>query len=132
MSAAAELQAAIVAALKADPGLAALLGDRVFDHTPATAAFPYVTLGRLTGYDWSTDTERGSELLVSLHVWSQGRGKKQALALMARVDAALHDQALALDGFALVNLRLETTELAYDDAQNAYRGAMRLRAMVEG
>ena len=132
MSAAAELQRAVVAALKGDSGLAALVADRVFDHTPATAAFPYVTLGRLTSYDWSTATERGSEHLVTLHAWSQGNGKRQALALMARADAALHDRPLVLDGYALVNLRLEMTELAYDDAQGAYRGTMRLRAVVEG
>lgn len=128
----AELQRALVGALKAHAGLAALIAGRVFDQTPAAAPFPYLTLGRLTSLDWSTSTERGSEYIVTINVWSKGKGKKEALGLMALVDEALHDRPMTLTGCALVNLRLESSELSYDDDQAVHHGAMRFRAMVEG
>ena len=61
-AATADLQKAIFAALLADSGLVAVLGGgKVFDHAPASAAFPYVTLGRASVYDWSTAPEPGNE-----------------------------------------------------------------------
>lgn len=58
MSAAVELQSAVFAALSANPALLALTGGqpRIYDHTPANVAFPYITFGRTSGYDWDTGT----------------------------------------------------------------------------
>jgi len=132
-SAAAELQKSIVATLRADASLTALLGGpKLFDHAPASVAFPYITLGRTSAYDWSTATEEGSEHLVTLHVWSKGRGRKQTLDILQRVRLLLHGQALTLSGFALVNLRQEFAEASYDDEQDVEHGAMRFRAVIEG
>ena len=54
MSSAVELQKAVFEALAGDAALAALIGTRIFDHAPANVAFPYVTFGRTSIYDWST------------------------------------------------------------------------------
>ena len=45
--------------------------------------------------------------------------------------AALHDRALPLDGHALVNLRLEFSEVRFDDDQSVYHGLLRFRAVTE-
>lgn len=129
---AAELQRAIFAALSSSAGLvAALGGERVFDHTPANIAFPYITFGRTSIYDWSTGTESGTEQLFTLHVWSKAKGKKEAIEIMDAARAALHDRALPLDGHALVNLRLEFSEVRFDDDQSVYHGLLRFRAVTE-
>lgn len=129
---AAELQKAIFAALTGDAALLSLLGGaKVFDAAPADAAFPYITFGRTTAFDWSTGTETGSEQLLSLHVWSKARGRKQALAIMERCRSMLHDQALELTGHHLVNLRLEFAEVRQDDDLALQRGVMRFRAVTE-
>jgi hypothetical protein len=129
---AAELQRAIFAALSDDADLVAALGDaRVFDHAPANVAFPYVTFGRTSIYDWSTGTESGTEQLFTLHVWSKAKGKKEALAIMDAVRAALHDHSLPLDGHALVNFRLEFSEVRFDDDLSVYHGLLRFRAVTE-
>jgi hypothetical protein len=131
-AAALDLQEAVFAALSADAGLIDALGGAKFhDVTPADLPFPYVTFGRASSYDWSTGTEEGSEHLFALHVWSKQKGRREALALMERVRAALHDRSLALAGHHLVNLRLELTELRYDADLAVHDGTMRFRAVVE-
>jgi hypothetical protein len=131
MSSAAELQKAIFGALSAETGLAAVVGTRIFDHAPANVAFPYITFGRTSVYDWSTATESGTEQLFTLHVWSKGKGKKEALEIMDLAREALHDAALELEGHSLVNLRLEFSEARYDDRNEAHHGVLRFRAVVE-
>lgn len=131
-SAAAELQKAIFTALRDDAALAALLGGgKIFDHAPASVGFPYITFGRTSVYDWSTATEVGGEHLFTLHVWSKARGKQEALDVMGRAEALLHDKPLQMPGYALVNLRLEFSEVRFDDDQSVYHGLLRFRAMVE-
>ena len=131
MNSAAELQKAIFEALAANGALAVLVGARVFDHAPANAAFPYITFGRTSVYDWSTGTESGTEQLFTLHVWSKAKGKKEALEIMELARGTLHDAALELEGHKLVNLRLEFSEARYDDRNEAHHGLLRFRAVTE-
>jgi hypothetical protein len=132
-AATADLQKAIFTALLADTGLVAVLGGgKVFDHAPASVAFPYVTLGRASVYDWSTATEPGTEQLLTLHVWSKARGKKEALDIMERVRLVLDGAPLDLDGHQLIDLRLVYSEARYDDDIDVYHGQLRFRAVTEG
>lgn len=131
MSPAADLQKAIFEALGANAALAARVAERIMDHAPANVAFPYVTFGRTSVYDWSTDTESGTEQLMTLHVWSKGKGKKEALEIMDLARETLHDAALDLEEHSLVNLRLEFSEVRYDERNEAHHGVLRFRAVVE-
>ena len=131
MSSAAELQKAIFAALGANAALTSVVGTRIFDHAPANAAFPYITFGRTSVYDWSTGTESGTEQLFTLHVWSKSKGKKEVLEIMELARETLHDAALELEGHSLVNLRLEFSEARYDDRNEAHHGLLRFRAVTE-
>ena len=131
-AAAIELQKAIFAALAGDAGLvAALGGQRIHDHAPAHAPFPYVTFGRSSCYDWSTASEDGAEHVFTLHVWSKAKGKSQAAAIMALIRARLHDAGLSLSGHVLVNLREEFAEIRFDDDHDVYHGTIQLRAVTE-
>ncbi|MBX3581301.1 MAG: DUF3168 domain-containing protein [Rhizobiaceae bacterium] len=131
MNSAAELQKTILAALIANGELATLVGSRILDHAPANVVFPYITFGRTSVYDWSTGTEIGTEQLFTLHVWSKGNGKKEALEIMELARSTLHDGALELEGHALVNMRLEFSEARYDERNEAYHGVLRFRAVTE-
>jgi len=127
-----ELQKAVFAALSADPALiAALGGPKIHDLAPADVAFPYITFGRTSVYDWSTGTESGTEHLFTLHVWSKARGRSEALDIMELVRARLHDADLALEGYHLVNLREEFSETRYDDDLGVHHGLLRYRAVIE-
>ena len=130
--AAAELQAAIHARLAGDATLATLLGGaKIYDFAPASVAFPYVTFGRTTVYDWSTASEKGTEQILSLNAWSKGQGKKEVLAIVDRLAVLLDDAALTLAGHRLVLLRLEQTEARFDEDIAVHHGLMRFRALTE-
>jgi hypothetical protein len=127
-----ELQKAVFAALGTDAGLiAALGGERIHDHAPANVAFPYITFGRTSAYDWATGTEDGNEHLFTLHVWSKAKGKAETLAIMELARRALHDRDLALEGHRLVNLRAEFEEARYDEDLAVHHGLLRFRAVTE-
>jgi hypothetical protein len=131
-SAAAELQTAIFSALSNDSALVAELGgSRIYDQAPASVAFPYITFGRTSVYDWSTGTESGTEQLFTLHIWSKARGKKEVLEVMELARQRLDNAALPLSGHHLVNLRLEFAEARYDDDLAVHHGLLRFRAVTE-
>ena len=129
---AAELQTAVFAALASDTALAVLLGGpKIYDHAPANVAFPYLTFGSTSIFDWSTGTETGTEQLFTIHVWSKGQGKKETLAIMEAVRARLDDAALTLGEHHLVSLRLEFAEARHDDDLAVHHGLLRFRAVTE-
>jgi hypothetical protein len=131
-SAAWALQQAVFAALTNDAVLSALLGGtRVYDDVPVRAEFPYVTFAQSSERDWSTGSEAGAEHVLTLHVWSRGGGRKEALAVMAAARAVLDDAALTLSGFRLVNLRHELSEARRDPDGETWHGIVRFRAVTE-
>jgi dsDNA-binding SOS-regulon protein len=129
---AAALQKALFQALDADGSLSAALGGaKLFDHVPENIPFPYVTFGRTSVYDWVTGRKKDAEQLFTLHFWSKSEARKEMLDVMDRVSARLEDAALALDEHHRVNLRLEFTEVRYDEDLSACHGLLRFRAVTE-
>lgn len=126
------LQKALFAKLTGDAGMLALLGGpRVYDEVPLRAEFPFVTFGQTIERDWSTGTEPGQEHTITLHVWSRGRGRKEADEILSAAGTALHDQALTLTGYRLVNLRHEFTDARRDTDGETFHGLSRYRAVTE-
>jgi hypothetical protein len=126
------LQQSIFATLIANAALTSLLGGaRVYDDVPQASPFPYLTFGHSLVRDWSTGSEDGSEHVVTLHVWSQGKGKKEAHEIMGAVRTALHDQALTLAGHRLINLRHELSEARRESDGDTTHGIVRYRAVTE-
>jgi len=132
MSAARELQEAVFAVLSGDATLAALLGGaRVYDGAPRNAEAPYVHLGEFAARDWSTATEAGREILFGVVVWWRTPGRSEGLLIADRVTTLLHDAALTLDAYRLVNLRHVATETARLEKPEGRRAVARFRAVVE-
>src|SRR5512145_2040941 len=126
------LQQSIFAALSADAALTALLGaGRIFDDVPQGTPLPYVAFGRAAERDWSTASEDGTEHIVTLHVWSAARGKKQTHEVLGALRAALHDRPLGLVGHSLINLRHEHSEIRRDPDGETIHGIARFRAITE-
>jgi hypothetical protein len=131
-SSALALQQAIVGELAADPGvLAALSGPRIYDDTPQPAAFPYVTIGQTTARSADADLEPADEHILTLHVWSRARGRREALAIIDEMRRALHDRPLALADHKLINLRHEFSEARRDRDGETIHGLVRFRAVTE-
>ena len=126
------LQQALHQALTTDTTVLGLLGGpHVWDHVPRGAAYPYVSIGVTSERDWSTGSDTGGEHVLTLHVWSIAAGRRETETIASALRNALHDRALPLTGFRLVNLRHELTDVRRIVDDEIYHGVVRLRAVTE-
>ncbi len=122
-----DLTRAMLAALRADAAVAALVGTRVFDRPPQNRPgnpaiprpdSPYVSLGPTTTTPDDHDCRDGEEISVQFDVWSWGGGEAYGSAQCRRVcgaiKAALHRKELALTSHALVTLNHRLTRVDSD------------------
>jgi hypothetical protein len=127
-----DLQKAAYDVLIADSGFTALLGgERVYDNVPQDAAFPFVVLDQMRINDWSTGTERGSEHVLMLHVWSRYDGKRESYEIADAIRELLDDAELTLADNRLINLTHQYSDLKRDTDGEAYHAVMRFRAVTE-
>ncbi|MEX1083143.1 MAG: DUF3168 domain-containing protein, partial [Xanthobacteraceae bacterium] len=98
---------------------------------PASAAFPYVTLGEARVTDWSTATEAGEEHQLTLNAWSRQGGHREAHLIAGALLQALDDAPLTLADHRLVNLRFALADVRREADGKTYRAAVRFRAVTE-
>lgn len=104
------LQKALVARLKATSGVTDLVGTRIFDAVPKSAAFPYLTLGEVQVVPDEADCYAGAEVYFSVHAWAREPGAADVKRIAPAVQAAVLADDLALDGHTVVSV-------AFDGAQ---------------
>ena len=76
----------------------------VYDGVPPRAAFPYIVIGRSLVTDWSTKTERGSEIRLALTIWDDGEAAESLRGLMIAVEAAMDGFPRDLPGWRVASL----------------------------
>ncbi len=125
------LTAALLARLRADSGVTALVGSRTWDQPPPDPGFPYLHLGRVETRPLGGDPAEGAELVVTLTCVSRFGGKEEAQAVGAALRAALHDADLAVADHRLANLRVTFQDVFRASDWRSVYGVTRLRAVVE-
>lgn len=96
------MQGHIVTTLKADPGVAALIGDRVYDLPPAEAMFPYLTIEVTdASEDFVSECFSDWEVDGTVHVWSRQPGYVEARRIAQACDAALANRHPIFTGFRM-------------------------------
>lgn len=96
-----DVQEAIVAAIKADATLAAIVGARVYDYVPQTTAYPYIWIAQTFGNpSVETQSGEGFEVLVYLHAVSRKPGTVEAKQIAAALVDLLNnsENTLAFGG----------------------------------
>lgn len=102
----------------------------VFDDVPEETAYPYVVIGEETTSDFGTKTLDGVEHTISVHVWSQYRGRREIKEIMESCYNLLHNADITVEGASLINVRHEfATTLSENDGITRH-GAMRFRVVV--
>lgn len=107
------LQGALIAAMKADAGVAALVADRVYDVPKGTNGQPplkpYVSLGPFQVLPEDADCSEGVSVVIQIDGWDdKGPGTTGAKKLGAAIARLLQNAELALgDGQRLVNMVVE-------------------------
>lgn len=132
MTAPGDLQQALFLRLKSDAPLSALLsGAGLLERATDNAAFPYVTCGQTSAFDWDTGVENSDDQMITLHVWSKAQGEDETLAIMDAIEARLADAVLVIGPHGQTRLSLEFTEARYDEELLVHHGMLRFRALTQ-
>lgn len=132
MSAEAALQKAVVAALKAHPGLSGIVSGRIYDRVPANAPRPYVHIRDFDTTRIDADCLDSLEIFIGIDVWSEAVGKVEASRAAGLVRDALQGAELALDApYELIDLRTRSSVIADDGDGITTRARMTFVAQVD-
>lgn len=138
MSAALDLQGAIVAAIKASAPVSAIVADRVYDHVPrspttgvVTAAYPLVAISDWQELPDEADCIDGAEINVTIDAWSRAVGFPEVHKLAAAVKRALHKAELDLGDTALVMIEHDGTRTLRDPDGLTSHAVITFRALIE-
>ncbi|ALJ08234.1 DUF3168 domain-containing protein [Brevundimonas sp. DS20] len=126
------LQAAIVAAVKADTELNTLIAGRIFDRVPVNqdgspqGPFPYLSFGAADTTDEGASCVGPSDCYIDLNGWSRAVGYPEVKRIGARAAFVLNTR-LTVAGFEVVTHRVD--RLSYQREQDGLtsRAILRLR-----
>lgn len=126
------LQKALIAHLRMDPALQALLGDpaRIWDATPRGTLYPHLLIGQCESRPVEADG-CGVEHVLSLRCASRFEGTEEAKAICAAVRAAVHEAALEADGVRVVSIRATYADVFRSSDHRRVWGVIRVRAVTE-
>ncbi len=128
------LQKGLIAALKADSAVTALVGARVYDEPPQNATFPYLWITEITPYAFDTDCTEGAQVQIGLEAQSRAAsGRVEAVRVAEAVKNALHRQegAVTVSGFNLIETRFQTFITTREPDGRGYSSRIALQAMLE-
>ncbi len=126
----AELQGALVAALKADAALDAIVDGAVFDAAPIGRPPPYVVVLRHDLRQRAADLAPGQQHRVQLACWGDQPSRRRALDIAERVVAVA--LAFAASGITVTHREHLRTDTVVDDATGKARATVTLRFFTEG
>lgn len=123
---------AMVAYLKGDAGVRAVLGDpaRVWDQPPQAPVFPHLLIGRIESRPVGAEG-CGIEHVMTLTCVSKFGGAEEARAVVAAVRAALLDAALEADGVRTVSVRVTFSDVFRSPDLRRTWAFIRVRAVTE-
>lgn len=124
------LQGAIVALLKGDVALTALVAQRVYDAVPSSPTFPYVTIGdgQVLGDD-TEDCGDGSEINLQIDAWSRAVGYPEVKQIAAAIRAALKNYP-TLSGFQVSVVEFLQTQFLRDPDGLTRHAAIQFRYLI--
>ena len=118
--------------LASDGTLTAIVGtDGIRDRFLARPRLPSVVFGEMETRDYSTGSEAGEEHFLTLEIWSEGEGRREAQQIADLVRCLLHDTALSVNGAALVSLLHLLTRTRREPKTKFQVAELRFRAVTE-
>ena len=102
----------------------------IYDDVPEGSVYPYVVIGEETATNNGTKTLDGVEHTITLHAWSQYRGRREIKEIMQSVYEKLHNTAITVTGASLVNIRQEFSNTLEEQDGITRHGVMRFRAIL--
>lgn len=117
-----ELQAAIVAHLRASSALSAKIGARIYDRVPASPALPYISLGPSDAVPFTARCIDGALTTMQIDVWSNAPGSNECRDVTALAANHLHHASLAVIGHSVSRVFVLSTTIEADPDGVTTRG----------
>lgn len=131
MSVSNEIQAFLVQALLADAGVAALVGDRVWDDVPDRPPYPYCSIGPSYSNRRDVTGIRRREHFAQVDCWTDQQGRRdQVNDLMDAIELAIDTAGGDLATAGMVSRRIVLSKI--EDLPDGKRhGIVQVRFLVE-
>ena len=126
-----ELQAAIVSKLKADSGVQAVVGQRIYDEVPANPTFPYISIGDNQVLPDKAECIDGTEIFWQLDGWSRDHTFPTPKQISKAVVAALDDQDLTVSGYSAIVVELNSVNYLHDPDGITRHVAISFRFLIQ-
>lgn len=128
-----DLQTALLNLARADAGVTALLGNRLYETPPSSPDFPFSSV------DWGRFTDVPGECLDAQQVelqftfWSREAGAQQAAAMAEAFRRALRveEEAVAMTNHTLRLLRIGSAQVLRDDDGQGWHAVVEVSAIVD-
>jgi hypothetical protein len=125
-----ELQTAIVTKLKANAGVVAAVGNRVYDNVPPNASFPYISLGDSQVLPDDADCIDGTEVFFNLDGWSRDLRFPECKTISKAIVACLHNQPLTVAGYDAIVFEMNNISYLRDPDGITRHVALSFRALI--
>lgn len=119
-----ELQRALFSALNGQ------LSAPVVEDVEQGSTFPCVTIGDNQHNDFSTDTEDGAEVLITIHTWSRTDSIKETLVLLDEINAILNRSELVLTSWLCAGVSFDMSSVMKDPDGRTRHGVIRFTAII--
>lgn len=130
-----ELQKAIAARLKLDATLVSLTGvnAKIFQDVPPNPTFPYIKIGESQDLLDEFECIQGSEIFLTLRVYSKAPGYEQLKRIARAIYVSLHDEedSITLDEHRLIILKRDSEIYRGDEDEVIKQGILVYRAITE-
>lgn len=126
-----ELQAALVPQIKGSSAVAAFVGNRIYDEVPKNAEFPYVSLGPVQVIPDRADCIDGTEVFVTLDIWSRKKGEPEHKLIGNAIITALDDATIAMPNFRSVSFLLESVNYLRDPDGLTNHGSLTFKGLID-
>lgn len=102
-----QLQIAVFNALSDDSAVSSLVKG-IYDNPSQVAdpsdnsEFPFITISDSTLQPWDTDTERGDDAVVTVHVWSRASHALETKQIQDAIYNVLHRGTIVISGSVFI------------------------------
>lgn len=121
----------VIAAMKADSGVGAIIGDRVYSDVPQKETFPYSVV-TMTANDWSAKDFSGQQVVLQISTFSRDKTPKESLDCAAACYSLFHRQesAITLDTGAIGNIEYTTSQAFKDPDGVTWQAVTLFRVII--
>ena len=131
MSAEGRVQDALLSVLKADAGMAAIFGGRIYDDESEAPAYPFVRLERHECRPAGASLGEATEHVLTLAVSSRDGGLREAREALATLRGAVDGATWTLPEGRIVLVHTIYCDAMRQADRRAFRGLIRFRIISE-